>query len=374
MANSAILNIPLVSANQNQKEATIATGIAMLEAAGEDILEVDLSVGGVALNATQWTTAKVYKFTGHTVARTVTTPATKRFAVLRNEGTAEVTVEVVGAAGDAVIIQTGASVLVYCDGADFLQITANGFGSANTYTASHTLSSADVGHVVVFNSASAVNLYLEDNTDVPVPIGVVTMVVQKGLGQVSVQPTSSFQEILKPADLLVKTRAKDSIIFLMQVSANTWRAWGDLSSIAFRGALASKTSDQTAADYTTATAVTLDVEAYDSDAIHDNSTNPSRLTVPAGVTKVRLTGHVHVSNHTASKYTTVEITKNGSAAYIGQAGATGFSDQTTCEVQAASPVLAVTAGDYFEMTLQVETDASITVTASRTWFAMEIVE
>lgn len=142
----------------------------------------------------------------------------------------------------------------------------------------------------------------------------------------------------------------------------------------FRGALIYKGSDQTAANFTTLTAMTFDSESYDTEGFHDTVSNTSRLTVPAGVTKVRLTGHARVSSHTANKYTSLFISKNGSYSYVGQVGQVMYSDLTVVEVAVTSPVLDVTAGDYFELGLEIETDTSVTVEGTRTWFAMEVIQ
>ena len=141
----------------------------------------------------------------------------------------------------------------------------------------------------------------------------------------------------------------------------------------FRGALVKKTADQTAADYTTRTAIAWDGETYDTDAIHDNATNNTRLTVPTGVTYVRLSAGIQIVNFTADLWMRLSLQKNGSLNYDGSTQANTEAGITTLYLNLMSPVLPVTAGDYFEITLQVETDTSIDITAARTWFAMEIV-
>lgn len=143
-----------------------------------------------------------------------------------------------------------------------------------------------------------------------------------------------------------------------------------------RGCLATKAADQTAANYTTLTAIAWDTETggYDTDAIHDNSTNPSRLTVPVGVTKVQLVACVDVSSSTADTWHRIVIGKNG--AYANTLGMPGFSTElggTTCHMNLVSPIITVVAGDYFEVFLQTESDTSITVETNTSCFAMEII-
>lgn len=142
-----------------------------------------------------------------------------------------------------------------------------------------------------------------------------------------------------------------------------------------RGAMVYKSTNQTAANYTTITAITFDAEARDTDSIHDTGSNPSRLSVPSGVSKVKLKGHVRIQSHTANRYIALYITKNGSTGYIGEQGSIQQSELTVGEVHVESPVLDVTGGtDYFELALEVGTDTSIDLVAQRTWFEMEIIE
>ncbi|USN14227.1 putative tail protein [Brevundimonas phage vB_BpoS-Kabachok] len=91
-----ILHLPQVAANQEQKEATINTAIAILEAAMNDTLSVSLAAGDVTLNTDQFTKYFLLQFAGHTAARTVTVPATPRWFAIENQGTASVVVKVAG--------------------------------------------------------------------------------------------------------------------------------------------------------------------------------------------------------------------------------------------------------------------------------------
>jgi hypothetical protein len=66
-----LLHLPEVASNQDQKEATINTAIAILEAAMNDTLTVSLASGDVTLNTDQFTKYFHHQFSGNTVARTV---------------------------------------------------------------------------------------------------------------------------------------------------------------------------------------------------------------------------------------------------------------------------------------------------------------
>lgn len=140
------------------------------------------------------------------------------------------------------------------------------------------------------------------------------------------------------------------------------------------GVLVKKAADQTTADYTTAAAVTWNTEEYEiGGAWHDNSTNPSRITVPSGYRRIRATAQIAISSHTADTWIAVEIRKNGSSFVGGPAQKTEVG-ATDGFVNLVSPPLEVNPGDYFETFLQVESDNSITVTAARSWMAVEAIE
>jgi hypothetical protein len=142
----------------------------------------------------------------------------------------------------------------------------------------------------------------------------------------------------------------------------------------YRGALVTKASNQTTANYSAGVYMAFDSESYDTDAIHDNVTNNTRLTVPTGVTKVRVQAALWLSLVTGGTACFFQIQKNGVNTYLG-APLTVFANATSADVglSSATPVLTVTAGDYFEVLLLCS-DTSITVNANSTWFAMEIIE
>lgn len=89
----------------------------------------------------------------------------------------------------------------------------------------------------------------------------------------------------------------------------TWVQVGGAAS-AFVGAFAYRETALSIADVT-GVAVTFGAEEYDTDAIHDNATNPSRFTVPAGKGgKYRLTATVRWAAN-ATGYRRLEFKKNG---------------------------------------------------------------
>lgn len=140
-----------------------------------------------------------------------------------------------------------------------------------------------------------------------------------------------------------------------------------------RGALVKKSADQTTANYVTAAAVAWDAEDYDTDTIHDTVTNNTRLTVPTGVTKVKIGAGWDIGSLTANEYWAVDIRKNGSNNYNGWTGLVTASPLTSAFGSIWTPILTVVATDYFEVFFDAQTDTSVTVFAGFSWFAMEIV-
>lgn len=136
---------------------------------------------------------------------------------------------------------------------------------------------------------------------------------------------------------------------------------------AFQGALVKKTTAQSLLTLTTTT-ITFDAEEYDTSGFHDNVTNNSRLTVPAGVTKVRLSARLSRTSQTGQ--VVLSMLKNGSGAAVGLAQI-DTDTAGTDHVTAQSAVLSVTAGDYFELQGYVEGASDIT---TESWFAIEVVE
>lgn len=151
--------------------------------------------------------------------------------------------------------------------------------------------------------------------------------------------------------------------------------------MAFSGALVVKSADQTTANFTAAfTALTWNTETYDVGGWHDTGSNTSRLTVPSGVTHVKLTGAVGISEITgvtSSVY--LAVFKNGDTAaatrainlpVVGPLVMSGGDYQLSL----ASGPLAVSSGDYFELYILVTSDTSVTVTAGQSFFAIEAIE
>lgn len=136
--------------------------------------------------------------------------------------------------------------------------------------------------------------------------------------------------------------------------------------LVFSGALVGTDTGQ-AISSDTLTAVTLGTAAYDVGGWFSAGT-PTRLTVPAGVTRVRLTGGLRL---TASSDTFAAIYKNGAAAPgLPQSDTDSLGTES---VSFRSAVVSVTAGDYFELYCQSASATTIEASGA-TWLGIEAIE
>lgn len=117
-----ILNMAEVAPNQNQKEATINTALAILEASANDTFLVDLSTGDHLLSIDEFTQSFVFVTSGNTIARNLDTPAPsgtflgKRTFVVSNTGSFDLTVRPGGSGSGNVTVTAGEAALLSCSG------------------------------------------------------------------------------------------------------------------------------------------------------------------------------------------------------------------------------------------------------------------
>lgn len=116
----------------------------------------------------------------------------------------------------------------------------------------------------------------------------------------------------------------------------------------FKGALLRRTSDLNAVSFPLF--VPWQEAAYDSDSFWSAGA-ATRITIPAGITKVRLTGSVRFNASFEAGTISCRIYKNGgifpySTSIIQRQGATGFDDNANA---AFTPVIPVVQNDYFEL-------------------------
>lgn len=136
----------------------------------------------------------------------------------------------------------------------------------------------------------------------------------------------------------------------------------------FRGALVTKSDSQSLIASSTTT-LTWDGEVYDTDGFHDTVTNPSRFTIPPGVSVVRLKGSIFTN--ALATILTAEFRKNGGP----MPGGGGNRASTAQFVTSVSAPVYVTAGDYFEL-VGYTSSSGITIgtNAHVTNFSIEVIE
>lgn len=122
------LHLPLVAPNQDQKETTINTALAILEASANDSVLISLSAGNVTLNDDQYTKYFLHQFNGNTVARIVTLPNTRRWFGVENQGSASITFKITGSTGLTAELPSGKIGLLFSDGVDLRYIVPDPTG------------------------------------------------------------------------------------------------------------------------------------------------------------------------------------------------------------------------------------------------------
>lgn len=126
---------------------------------------------------------------------------------------------------------------------------------------------------------------------------------------------------------------------------------------------------------TASTEMLWDSERYDDDSFHDTVSNTGRLTVPSGVTRVRLSYHLRATVGNGNVFRTF-LRKNGSDGNlsgdqrcdISTTGSGGTESNTI-----VSHVLDVTAGDYFVL-MASHSSVSTNGFLPSSFFAMDVVE
>ena len=138
-------------------------------------------------------------------------------------------------------------------------------------------------------------------------------------------------------------------------------------------ALVKRTTAQTLATSGTAAAASFDAAVREDVGTMWDVSQPTRLVVPAGYTKARVSAGVSwAANATGSRKVT--LLKNG-AAFDGapshQSNANAVSGETT-DQSIVSGIVAVAANDYFEVQLRHTAGASLDTVAQLLWAGLEV--
>lgn len=156
------------------------------------------------------------------------------------------------------------------------------------------------------------------------------------------------------------------------------RLWGSIRDMTGRlGAMVYLTStvSPVVTSITTGGAIEFGDELYDDIGAFDPS-SPSRLTVPSGVSKIRVSAQWRNPSDISASFSSLIILKNGSSSFSNRPLAV-YNNNTSgsnMSIQCQSPVLDVVPGDYFEVYV-ISGDADRNgALADLTWFSMEVLD
>lgn len=188
--------------------------------------------------------------------------------------------------------------------------------------------------------------------------------------------THNASTLILPGAANITTAAGDSAIFVSEGSdAVRCVSYNKASGqpVKFSGALvyinSALTPINATAGYDVPFATANAAEEYDTDGYHDLTTNTTRLTAPvAGY--YYITGTLFYTGGTSADYYRLKIKKNG-ADFVGMPFQTGeISSTIGVGVNLHSAAVFLAANDYVEMNLQVESDTSISISATITSFSI----
>ena len=311
------LAVAHVAASQNQKEVTINDAFDALDNAVNRALQVAMADANLTLTTSQANRHGLVVLTGSlTATREVTLPANHRRLALRNATTGDqaVTVRYPGS-GAVVAVAPDSTALLVGDGTNLYGVAGGGTGGG-----AETLAGLD--DVDVAGALNGDLLRFDGTLWGPVGSGVL-------------------QRAMLP----------------------------------FKGALVRRTNNLTSVS--PPISVPWQAVTYDSDGFWDAG-NPARLTVPAGVTKVRLAGSLALLASSIAGGVFLSFEKNGAGDIPGAAAATfrqGSTGYTNNDFATFTAVLPVTAGDWFQLRVNFTSPSWNAILAnSRSWLALEVVE
>lgn len=403
----------LIAQSQSQKEVTSNALDNLLSDATQKPLAVTVSdIAGSPLSADRILTND--EFFGHVLFQLSGTPSlafdlglptTGNHAFVVQNDTAQ-TVTVVSGGGSTVDVGTGKRRWLHSNGTSVIALapvhdtTGSGGGGTTvalasdldawftgkpgpgqviwrwTMTREITLPADFVGSqgyagTPAADASAVFDLWHDDGTS-PTPglIGSVTFPIGQHAAVFANVGSPGAAVALKPGDIL-ELQAPSGSPADSALSDISLRLFGDGDS--FRGASARLTANESIANNTT-TAIPWDSTVEDVGGFW-SALNPTRLTVPTGVTRVRVTGNVNWEPNASGKRI-AWVDRNG-APFVGrpvvEQQAVGSAGSNTRQNLTAGPI-AVTAGDYFELKVLQNSGASRSVlTGNDSWLTIEAV-
>jgi hypothetical protein len=426
------LVIPHIAASQNQKEVTANDAFDRLDEAMNDTVAIDCSAGNTTVDATTYARNFELVLTGTPAAPfTLSVQNGKRFFLVRNASGQIATIQRVGGGG-TVTLPSGERRLLFNNGAEIVAaapeagLTGGGGGGGGGVSGAGfrgALVNLGVDASIATGTQTALGwattLYDTDGfwnganpSRFTVPVGVSKIVVladiQWGLsnlgdrwveihrngveadgmpGSLVAPPGSASrgrQSLVSapiqvgPGDYFeVKVWQNSGGALAVEADAQTWFAIMAVDTIAqaseVRAVQVTRAADQPVAS-STMTAVAWEAVEFD-DAGMWSAGNPTRLTVPAGVSKVRLSANLRFVTTSSVGYRYIRIIRNG-VDFPGRA-----EDLDTVPsngdnaLSVTTGIIPVQPGDYLELECWQNSGANLDVRAGEyTWFNMEVVE
>lgn len=122
------------------------------------------------------------------------------------------------------------------------------------------------------------------------------------------------------------------------------------------------------------TIVNFTDESYDTDGIHDNIVNNSRLTVPSGTSRVSITSGISFDPSAAGDRSLSVLMNAGN--FDGRPKLRFPAPDSNALLNVSSPIVDVIPGDFFEVVVLQASGGALDLNglAANTWFSMEIVQ
>lgn len=236
-------------------------------------------------------------------------------------------------------------------------VTATGKHKFSLLTKTATYTATTSNDILLVTNSPTIQLYAASGNS-----GKALTIINAGTGEVTIDGNAS-ETIDGSANLALHPKEGVTIY----CDASNW--YSTRKKPAFRGARVYLSADLT---LTTSAYVSLafDSETYDTDSIHSTTTLTSRLTVPTGVGRVRLTANVNFADM-ISGYSHVKIYDDEGSCFAMIAQTLATANWSVC---IDSGIINVTPADYFYLQVTHGSGINRNVDADVTFFSMEIIE
>jgi hypothetical protein len=168
-----------------------------------------------------------------------------------------------------------------------------------------------------------------------------------------------------PARLAVGTNGQ---VLTADSTAATGLKWAAVTPT-FVGVNATRTNVSTAVTANTELLVAFPTEEFDTNAFHDNSTNNSRLTIPAGYAGKYIISAWMSNPNSPGSYQLMRVYKNGSQYTTGgvREGEYARNQTGTAQVFSFAQTITASVGDYFEIKYQQNNSETVNM-----WFNFQL--